>query len=538
MAPRHNDQQSTALAASARLVRALDNPQGFDHPVRYLRFLETHISWIILTGHYAYKIKKPVNFGFLDFSTLAKRRHYCHEELRLNRRFAPKIYLDVVEIRGSPDAPRLYGDGDDGDVIEYALRMIEFPQQCLLSHHAAAGTLGAALIDALASRVNRMHSDADIAPIDSAYGRASRVLHWSEENLLQLQNNIPANLMPASYLQLRQWYRRQDELPALLERRRLDGHIRECHGDLHLDNIALIDNEVTPFDCIEFNPELRWIDTISEAAFVAMDLQASGDPGMCWRFVSRYLENSADYDGVDLLRYYVIYRALVRAKVEALRAGPTKAAAKTEFAAAFAYLDLAQQWTHKQAAGMILMHGLSGSGKSTVAAQLVEALGAIQLRSDVIRKQLFELAAEADSGSALGQGIYSEEATTLTYRRLRQIAQKITAAGFCVIVDASFLLQEQRQVLLDLASTSGCPCVLVECDAPLDELRKRIGERSNDPSEANLQVLEQQIQKRQPVQATEDGISAIVSVDAGGPSKQDFARIRAALSPKPSVDGH
>ena len=537
MTQQKSEQQSTAaLAASARLVHALDNPQAFDHPVRYLRFLETHISWIILTGDYAYKIKKPVDFGFLDFSTLAKRRHYCHEELRLNRRFAPRIYLDVVEIRGSPDAPRIFGDGGgdgggdgDGDVIEYALQMIEFPQQCLLSHHATDGTLDAALIDALASRVNHMHGDADIAPMDSAYGRVGSVLHWSEENLLQLQNNIPIELMPASFTQLRQWYRELDDLPALLERRRLDGRIRECHGDLHLDNIALIDNEVMPFDCIEFNPELRWIDTISEAAFVAMDLQASGYPGLCWRFLSRYLENSADYDAVDLLRYYVIYRALVRAKVEALRAGPTTTVGKTDFSAAFAYLDLAQQWASAQNAGMILMHGLSGSGKSTVATQLVEALGAIQLRSDVIRKQLFELAADADSDSAVNQGIYSEDATTLTYRRLRQIAQKITTAGFCVIVDASFLLQAQRRILLELASTSGCPCVVVECDAPLDELRKRISERRNDPSEADLQVLEQQIQKHQPARATEDGISGIVTLDAGGPGEGDIDRIRAML---------
>ena len=187
---------------------------------------------------------------------------------------------------------------------------------------------------------------------------------------------------------------------------------------------------------------------------------------------------------------------------------------------------------------MILMHGLSGSGKSTVAAQLVEALGAIQLRSDVIRKQLFELPTDAGSGSAVNQGIYSEKATAMTYRRLRQIAQKITTAGFCVIVDASFLLQTQRRVLLELASKSGCPCVVVECGAPLDELRKRISERRNDPSEADLQVLEQQIQKRQPVRATEDGISGIVTIDAEGPGEEDIDRIRAMLWANPSIDGH
>jgi len=515
-----------AIEAGVALLRALDNPLAFDHPIRHLRIIETHISWVILTGNFAYKIKKPVNFGFLDFSTLADRRHYCKEELRLNRRFAPQIYLDVVAIRGTPDAPRLHGDGA---AIEYAVKMIEFPQQCLLSHHATAGSLTDSIIDAVAARVGRLHADADSAPADSEYGSAGYVRRWSEENITQLANAIPTELMPASFARLQQWYRDNQSLLERVEQRRSAGRVRDCHGDLHLDNIALIDNQVMPFDCIEFNAELRWIDTISEAAFVAMDLQAHAYPGFCWRFISRYLEASKDYAAIGLLRYYVIYRALVRAKVEALRVRPGEQAGTQAFAAAFRYLDLAEQWAGQPAGGIILMHGLSASGKSTVAARLVESLGAIQIRSDVVRKQLHDLAADASSGSEPGGGIYSSDASELTYDRLREIAAAIIAEGYYAIVDATFLHAAQRLKFLELADATALPCVIVDCVAPEAVLRERIVKRKNDPSEANLQVLEQQIRHQQPIGNTELERAQVVEVTAGGVSDEQVNRIRALL---------
>ena len=517
---------TAALERTAALVRALDNPLAFGHPLRYLRLIETHISWIILTGKYAYKIKKPVNFGFLDFSTLERRRHFCHEELRLNRRFAAQIYLDVIEIYGTADAPRLHGKGA---VIDYALQMIEFPQQALLSHHAAAGTLTATMIDAIAERVNELHAKGASAPQDSAFGSADSVRRWSEENLAQIANAIPASLMPASFVRLQHWYQANTNLLDQVERRRQDGRVRDCHGDLHLDNMALIDNEVMPFDCIEFNPELRWIDTISEAAFVAMDLQARGHAGFSWRFISRYFESSADYEAIYLLRYYVIYRALVRAKVEALRVDPAANPTAKTFAAASSYIDLADQWSTNQHAGMIIMHGLSGSGKSTVAAQLVEALGAIRIRSDVVRKQLHGLAPDSNSQSSPNRGIYSNDATELTYNRMREIAATIIAANFCVILDATFLQEADRRKMLQLQTALPCARVIVNCEAPEAILRERIITRENDPSEANLQILERQIQARQPISIEESGMATVVNIGADGPGNAQIEQIRALL---------
>ncbi len=200
--------------------------------------------------------------------------------------------------------------------------------------------------------------------------------------MVHIAQAIGAEFLPNSYFQLNRWYQENHSLLTRIDARKRDGFVRECHGDLHLGNMALINDRVTLFDCIEFNPQLRWIDTMSEVAFVAMDLQARGYPEYCWRFINHYLETSADYAAVKLLRYYFIYRALVRAKVEALRVEQQDRDSKTfpsRLKPAFDYIELARLWADSHGAGMIAMHGLSGSGKSTLAAQLVEALGAIQI---------------------------------------------------------------------------------------------------------------------------------------------------------------
>ena len=517
--PRADDPGASALIA------ALDNPLAFGHPVKYIRLIETHISWVILTGDYAYKIKKPVNFGFLDFSTLEKRHFYCQEELRLNRRFAPEIYLELVEIRGSQDAPRLQGSGE---IIEYAIKMLEFPQQCLLSSYAAKDDLNPELIDDIAATVSEAHANSDRADLANDFGTATVAAQWSAENMDQIGNAIPREFLPDTYFRLERWYQENNALLANIDKRKREGFVRECHGDLHLGNMALIGGRVTFFDCIEFNPELRWIDTISEAAFVAMDLNARGFSGYCWRFLNRYLESSADYAGIKLLRYYFIYRALVRAKVEALRVDQEACDTQTYQAhikSALDYIELAGRWSTSHRAGLIIMHGLSGSGKSTIAAQLVEKLGAIQIRSDVIRKGLFDFKADEQTGSALAEGIYNDEATELTYRRMREIAATIIDADFTVIVDATFLLESQRRALLELEIEPMCNKIIIQCEVPTAELRKRIVERESDPSEANLEVLEQQLRSQQSISEAETKLARIVTVGSDGISTAQVQQV-------------
>ena len=354
--------------------------------------------------------------------------------------------------------------------------------------------------------------------------------HWSEENLEHIRDSVPAEYLPAAFDRLQRWFRRDPLLEQRIEARQERGFVRECHGDLHLGNMALIDDEVTLFDCIEFNPELRWIDTISEAAFVAMDLHARGYPAYAWRFLDRYLAASGDYAGTAMLRYYFVYRALVRAKVEALAVAPHMPEASVpveSYAGALRYIDLADRWAGGHRAALVLMHGLSGSGKSTVAAALVEALGAIRVRSDVERKRLYDLDASADSGSSTGSGIYTEAASERTYQRLAEIAQTVLNADFCIIVDATFLREDQRRMLLQVESSCAFERIIVECHAPADELRRRIESRRNDPSEANLAVLEHQLETVEPITAGES--ASVIRVGPDGLDAATLDEIRRLL---------
>ncbi len=496
-----------ALSAGNSLVCSLQNSELYDHPVKSFSVIETHISWVLLTGIYAYKIKKPVNFDFVDFSTLEKRKYYCNEELRLNRRFAAELYVQVVSITGSSDNPHFQGQGE---VFEYAVKMIEFAQSDLISERVNKRSLLASHVDSLAEVISRFHNNASKLNPDSEQKPIESINKWSRENFDKIESIIPPAVLPEYFNELKFWCLNANiDGTASIKKRLEDGFIRECHGDLHLGNIAFIKNKITLFDCIEFNPELRWIDTISEIAFVTMDLCAHDYSEFAWRFTNHYLATTGDYKGITLLRYYFVYRALVRAKVSCLGVetesnfAPDQSSAYEE---AIRYIDLAQSWITGLSPAIIVMHGLSGSGKSTIAAQLVEQIGAIQLRSDIERKRLFSLEADEHSASLPDQGIYTKQATHETYQRLAELAQIILTAGFTVIIDASFLKLKYRDQFKQLAWQNKIPHIVISCEAPDDVLRQRIIQRQvagQDPSEANVDVLEQQLQSKEPLNEEE-----------------------------------
>lgn len=491
-----SDNQSM-LVRTKTLVRALKNADLYNHPVSAFSIIETHISWIILTGSYAYKIKKPVDFGFIDFSTLEKRKFYCEEELRLNRRYAESLYLKTIAIHGSYTHPRL---SNNGKVIEYAVQMKEFPQSLLISNYANEGLLTTNHIDSMANVIADFHSIAPSVAATSGFGSWHTITKWAHENFHHLGQLIPEELLPDFYQPLKNWCLEQEEaLKPAIDFRHQSGSIRECHGDLHLGNMVLLDNQCTPFDCIEFNDELRWIDTMSEIAFVVMDLQARGYDEFAWRLLNRYLAVTGDYSGLSVLAYYVVYRALVRAKVEALSVAQMAEESTSErnlFDPAIHYLDITQSWVKPKKPVLITMHGLSGSGKSTVAKNLSSTLGAIHIRSDIERKRLFDLAVTADSGSSIGQGIYTREVSQKTYDRLAELAEDLLLNGFNVIVDAACLKSAQRELFRHTAAKIDVPCFLISCEAPEQELQQRIIQRltrGSDASEANLDVLAEQI---------------------------------------------
>jgi len=514
------------LNKAQELVKALENPDLYKHPVSAISIIETHISWVILTGVYAYKIKKPVDFGFIDFTTLDKRKFYCDEELRLNRRYAPDLYLETVAIRGSHSQPRLHGDGE---IIEYAVKMREFSQHCLLSNFAAEKRLLASHIDAMAQVIAEFHAALPKATDDSPFGSAETIAKWSNENFQHIESALPASELADNFDNLKTWCRLTlERLGPVSQLRRRDGFVRECHGDLHLGNIAFLDNQCTPFDCIEFNDELRWIDTISEVAFVVMDLQARGYTEFAWRFLNHYLAISGDYTGLALLPYYVVYRALVRAKVEALRAvnDETEQAIKQSRH----YLDLAQSWSRSGQPAIFTMHGLSGSGKSTVAENLAATLGAIQVRSDIERKRLFK--ADKGSESTVGKGIYNKDASEQTYQHLARLAENLLDNGFKVIIDAACLKDWQRQLFKQTASKFNLPGFLIHCQAPESELLRRIEKRfeqGKDASEANRDVLLNQIENQEPLSKNELESRNTIICDQPQLSTEQIAKISAGI---------
>ena len=484
-----------------RLIAGLLRPEAYPHAAPAPRLIETHISWVILAGDYAYKLKKPVDFGFLDFSSLDKRRYCCEEEIRLNGRLAPDIYLEVVPVTGSLDAPRIAGDGA---VLEWAVKMRAFPADATLDREAV---ITPAQIDAIAERIAAFHGEIAVAPEDADYGQPAQVMAPVEANFTQLREFLPAfaDAAPTVAKQLdalRAWTRAEETRLAMhFAARRATGFIRECHGDLHLGNIAWVDQAPLIFDGIEFNPALRYIDVVSEIAFLAMDLTHRGLEPLAWRFIDRYLQHTGDYAGLAALRYYQVYRALVRAKVAGLRASQ----AGVGLGECRGYLDLAAHLARPRAAALLLMHGVSGSGKTWLSQHLLQALGAIRLRSDVERKRLFGLGPLEDSGAVAG-GIYTREAGESTLRRLLECTRGLLVQGFPVIVDATFIRRDWREPFTRLAHELALPWRIVAVEAPPHVLRERVERRQasgGDASEAGLDVLASQLRAVEPFTAEE-----------------------------------
>ena len=464
--------------------------------MRQIEVLETHISWVILAGDYAYKIKKPVNLGFLDFSSLASRKHFCEEELRLNRRLAPDLYLAVVPIAGTTDAPRIEGVGP---ILDYAVKMRRFEQSNLFDSILARGQLRHASVVALAQKIAAYHATAPNAlttpGVDPAAGIVSPALDNFAQVLPQLKSDPDRKLL----MQLRTWTVAEHQHTArLLAERLLAGRMRECHGDLHLGNIALIDGEPTPFDCIEFNPVLRWIDTMSEAAFLVMDLTAHGHTDLAHVFLNAYLEASGDYQGLAVLRYYCVYRAMVRAKIALLRITQPEcpvirhADAMKHFKN---YLSIGETFTRQRRPALVITHGQSGSGKTTLTQPLIAKLGAIRVRSDVERKRLHGLPAMARTSSMIGAGIYTVSTTREVYAQLLAHARHILDAGYTALIDATFLQHWQRDSFRRLARELRVPFILISVTAAGEVCRERIVNRharGMDASEASVAVLDEQ----------------------------------------------
>jgi len=491
----------------------------YDHPADSIELIETHISWVILTGEFAYKIKKPVNFGFLDFSTLEKRHAFCEQEIRLNRRLAPDIYIEVVAITGTHDKPHVSSlfTSDQDAAFEYAVKMRQFPQAAQLDHMLEAGELNLQHMDALASTVAEFHQQADIADSSTEYGSPSVLYHPVEENFQQIKQHLDTEQYADKLKLIKQWSETEFlRLASIFEQRKKDGFVRQCHGDMHLRNLIWLNNRPMAFDCIEFNPLLSWVDVMSEVAFLIMDLQDRQCNILANRFLNSYLQSTGDYAGLSVMSFYLCYRALVRAKVAALRLEQehdSKEDRQQTLAEFESYLALASRYTHVSKVKLIITYGMSGAGKSTVSQQLTDQSGFIRIRSDVERKRLFDIELHESVSAEVNTSIYSEQASQQTYTKLLGLASQILTAGYSVIVDAAFLQYEQREVFRQLAEELNVSFVILEISAPFAVLKQRIINRTNDVSDADIGVLEYQCKNWKPLRKNE--MDKSVRVDTG-----------------------
>ncbi|MBL8367939.1 MAG: AAA family ATPase [Candidatus Accumulibacter sp.] len=485
------------------LIAALLEADRYPDPATCVELVETHASWLLLAGAFAYKIKKPLVLPFLDYGTLAKRRDCCEAELRLNRRFSADLYLQVVPIVGTTADPRI---GGPGTAIEFAVKMRRFAEVGRLDRLCARGQLHAKQMSALAATIAEFHAQAATAPAGTRFGDPEQVLAPALANFAELATLLPGSEEQTPLTWLCEWTRSEfDRLAPRFAARRAAGRVRECHGDLHLGNLVLIDDKVRLFDCIEFSEDLRWIDVASEIAFTFIDLVDHDQPGLAGWLVNEWLSCSGDYDAVQVLRFYAVYRALVRAKVAALRARQTNG----DSSQARHYLALAEHLAKPPPARLIITHGVAGCGKSRAARRILlhdPEAATLRVRSDVERKRLFDLDATARSGSPVDGGIYASDASELTYARLYALARELLVANWSVIVDAAFLEGNRRDRFRALAAHTNAAFFIVAPQATPAVLRARIRGRlhkGHDASEATLAVLAQQLARTQPLRADE-----------------------------------
>jgi len=520
-------------------LAGLMRPEAYPHPVDTVELVETHISWVLLAGEFAYKIKRPVRYPFVDLTSLGRRRFLCEEELRLNRRFAPELYRALSPIivangrakfesgaSGNGDAPASDGEAatNDGEeptrdgrtvndrkgAIEYAVKMRRFASADELDRLLESRRIEPQELESFGRALAHIHAGLPAVAEASKWGRPAEVHAQLLRNVLECAEASAVFATSSDVLALRRTLEERLSASALwMAARRANGRVRECHGDLHCRNVVRLAGRLVAFDCLEYEPAFRWIDIADEMACLSSDLKARGRPLHAQAFRGGYLAESGDYHACRMLPLYEAHRALVRAKVAALSAMPVADAVRREALRRehVRLIEAAADALAVKTPRLLLMSGLSGSGKTWLARQLADRLLAVHIRSDVERKRRAGLRENAPSHARLGEDLYSSEASEALYEALARDAEDVLGGGISVIVDATFLRRAQRTRFIELAASHGVPLRLIQCEAPEAVLRARIVERSRarrDASEADLKVLEWQMAHREALTPDEE----------------------------------
>ncbi len=472
------------------LIQQMLRSEFYPHPVTEpIELIQTHVSYVLLTGEVVYKLKKSVNFGFLDFSTLEKREHFCHEELRLNQRGAAELYLGVEPITQTGETFEL---GGTGEPVEYVVKMVQFPQETLLSAMFDQDKLTKQHLEDLARELAAFHLKAPTNDTILSFGEVSQIRQAIDENYEQTVGYIGRSQTQAQFDETRAYTDKLfAEQPELFANRVQNKWIRECHGDVHLRNICFWHDKILLFDCIEFNEPFRFVDVMFDVAYIVMDLDARNRPDLSNLFLNAYVEQTGDWEGLQVLPLYLSRQSYVRAKVTsfllddpAIPESVKQEASET----ASRYYRLAWEYTRQKSGRLTLMSGLSGSGKSTVARQLARQTSAIHLRSDAIRKHLggVDLDAKGDAD------LYTSEMTEETYDRLLTLGITLASQGYSVILDAKYDRQALRSPVIAQAVAHQIPLEILYCDAPISVLSDRLQQRQGDISDATADLLKTQ----------------------------------------------
>jgi len=469
-----------------KIIEELSRPEAWPDQVDSVEVLQTHISVIFLAGDQVLKVKKPVDFGFLDFTTLEKRRHFCEEEVRLNRRLSPDIYLGVLPVTTGADGLRF---GGPGNPVEYAVLMRRLDEEKLLSSLLESERAGPADMERVARKIAAFHKGTPASPEITRIGGTEAVIFNTEENFEQIQPYIGETLDQGTFERIRDYTRsfiRSNE--DLFKQREAERWIRDGHGDLHTQHICL-DDEIQIFDCIEFNERFRYGDILSDAAFLIMDLDRLGFGDLAQAFRTDYLGLMDQQDQNALLNFYGCYRAVVRGKVEGFRSRDTgipEAEALAAAGSARSFHLLAQRYARTlYPLTLIVACGLMGSGKSSSAACLQELLDVEIVSSDRVRKELAGLEPSATRHVPFGSGIYSEMHSARTYEELHRRAEAFLGEGQSVFIDASYMDPSRRAEAMEVARETGVRAILIHFEADNGELKDRLGKRVREKSEVS-----------------------------------------------------
>ncbi|MRR33590.1 kinase [bacterium] len=510
-----------------KYLNALLDPAAYDETTSCVRLVQTHVSFLFITDHHVYKIKKPVDFGFLNFTTLDRRRFYCEEEVRLNRRLCPDIYLGVVELRETPDGVTF---GGRGSVLEYAVKMKRLPAERMLDRLLDEGKVSGEEMRDIARTIGEFHLRAERSGEIDGYGSVEVIRRNWEENFRQVADFVPETLDRKDLLLIRDWVERFiGENSTLFEARVAAGCIRDCDGDIHGENICLTDR-VYIFDCIEFNPRFRYSDTAADIAFLLMDVEYRGRRDLAEILLDEYLRTTGDQGVKGVLDFYLVYRAVVRGKVESFRLRDPQISAEDKQRAAeraARHFRLARGYILRRRLkpGLAVFCGLMGAGKSTLARELSFQLGLELVSSDVLRKELAGLSSTARRRDGYNEGLYSVASTIATYDEMYRRAETALRAGRGIVIDASFSRRSERLRFAALARATGVPFALIHAVCTEDVVKRRLESRAEDPyepSDGRWELLSLQRRDFEPLSPPED---SWVEMDTSVPVRESIDRI-------------